>query len=57
MTELERLVREWRDAQHAIDRIPLHQRRSGGLEPVERLVNAHNALLQYANERLGQSQH
>jgi hypothetical protein len=51
MTELERLVREWRDAQDEVDRTPIEERRINR-KPLDRLVNAHNALLKYANEKL-----
>ena len=49
---LERLVREWRDAQRLIDRTPVEERKRN-LEPLERLIAAHNALLKYANEEMG----
>jgi len=50
---LERLVREWRDAQREIDRTPQAEREHN-LAPLKRLVAAHNALLKYANEELGE---
>ena len=49
---LEKLVREWRDAQHAIDRMTVEERRKNR-EPLDRLVAAHNALRQYAEEEIG----
>jgi len=50
---LERLVREWRDAQREIDRTPVEERKNN-LGPLHRLIAAHNALLKYANEELGE---
>lgn len=50
-TQLEKLVREWRDAQKAIDRLTVEQRRRDRA-PLGRLVDAHNALLKYANEEM-----
>jgi hypothetical protein len=52
MTELEKLVREWRDAQKAIDRMPVAERRKDRA-PLDRMVAAHNALVKYADEELG----
>lgn len=49
---LERLVREWRDAQRAIDKLSVAQRKKD-IEPLNRLVAAHNALLKYAEEEMG----
>lgn len=49
---LESLVREWRDAQRAIDRLSVEQRKED-MTPLHRLIAAHNALLQYANEKMG----
>lgn len=49
---LEKLVREWRDAQKAIDRMTLEQRRVTG-EPLQRFIAAHNALVEYADEEMG----
>jgi hypothetical protein len=49
---LERLVREWRDAQREIDRTPVEERKNN-LGPLHRLIAAHNALLKYANEEMG----
>ena len=51
MTQIEKLVREWRDAQRAIDRMAVHERQEN-IEPLHRLVAAHNALLKYANEEI-----
>jgi hypothetical protein len=51
MTQLEKLVREWRDAQRAIDQTPVEERQRN-LEPLNRMVAAHNALLKYANEEI-----
>ena len=50
---LEKLVREWRDAQREIDRTPVEERKNN-LAPLQRMVAAHNALLKYANEELGE---
>lgn len=52
MTELETLVKEWRDAQHAIDKLSVEERRANR-EPLERMVAAHNALRKYADNKLG----
>ena len=49
--ELEKLVREWRDAQRAIDATPQHQRQHDRA-PLDRMVAAHNALRKYADEKL-----
>lgn len=49
---LEQLVREWREAQRAIDRMSVEQRRADP-EPLTRLVAAHHALVKYADEKLG----
>lgn len=49
---LEKLVREWRDAQNAIDRLSVEERRANR-EPLIRLVAAHNALKKYADEEMG----
>jgi hypothetical protein len=51
MTELERLVREWRDAQRAIDRMTQIERRRNAA-PLHRLLAAHAALVKYADEEL-----
>ena len=51
-THLEKLVREWRDAQRAIDRLSVEERKKD-IAPLERLIAAHNALLKYANEDMG----
>lgn len=48
---LEKLVREWRDAQKAIDQTPERERRWNS-KPLERMVKAHNALIKYADEQL-----
>jgi hypothetical protein len=60
---LEKLVREWREAQKAIDRMtpqerkldlpPLERLRKINIAPLERLVAAHNALVKYADEEMG----
>lgn len=58
MTELERLVIEWRDAQRAIDhqveqskqRLVLDAERR---DAIARMVDAHAALIKYANEEMG----
>jgi hypothetical protein len=49
---LERLVREWRDAQREIDKLTVEERQRD-FRPLMRMVAAHNALLKYANEELG----
>jgi hypothetical protein len=48
---LNRLVREWRDAQRAIDTLSVEERRKD-LSPLQRMVAAHNALLKFAEEEL-----
>lgn len=52
MNDLERLVKEWRDAQRAIDRMPVRERQTNR-EPLDRMIAAHNALLEYADEKFG----
>lgn len=52
MSELEKLVKEWRDAQRAIDQTPVRERQTNR-EPLDRMIAAHNALLKYADEELG----
>ena len=52
MTTLEKLVREWREAQKAIDRLT-PQERKFNIGPLERLISAHNALIKYADEEMG----
>ena len=49
---LEKLVREWRDAQHAIDKMTVEERRRDR-KPLDRMVAAHNALRKYAEEEMG----
>ena len=49
---LEKLVREWYEAQKAIDRMTPDQRLKN-TEPLHRLVAAHNALRKYAEEEMG----
>lgn len=49
---LEKLVREWREAQKAIDRTPVEERRRDS-RPLDRLVAAHNALVKYIDEEMG----
>ena len=56
MTPLEKLVREWRDAQTAIDRMSIAQRHANR-EPLNRLLAAHNALIKYADEELPSKLH
>ena len=51
LTTLKKLVREWRDAQKAIDATPVEERQHNR-EPLERLVRAHNALVKYADEEM-----
>jgi hypothetical protein len=48
---LEQLVREWRDAQEAIDAMTPKERR-GNPKPLDRMIAAHNALIKYAKEEL-----
>jgi hypothetical protein len=54
MTTLERLVREWCDAQQAIDRLSVAKRQSD-IEPLNRLIAAHNALLKYAESEIARA--
>jgi hypothetical protein len=49
---LEGLVREWRDAIQAVDKMSLEERRRDE-KPLHRIVAAHNALLKYAVEEMG----
>jgi hypothetical protein len=49
---LERLVREWRDAQKAIDRMTVQERQKNR-EPLDRLIAAHNTLIKYIDEEMG----
>jgi hypothetical protein len=49
---LEKLVKEWRDAQKAIDRMTVKERREDD-SALQRLVAAHNALIKYADEEMG----
>jgi hypothetical protein len=51
MTELEKLVKEWRDAQKAIDNMTPEQRQKD-IAPLDRLMQAHYALNEYADEHL-----
>ena len=51
LTTLKKLVREWRDAQKAIDATPVEERQHNR-EPLDRLVRAHNALVQFADEEM-----
>jgi hypothetical protein len=48
---LEDLVREWRLAQLAIDKMTVDERRADE-RPLDRLVAAHQALVAYADEEL-----
>jgi hypothetical protein len=48
---LEKLVTEWRDAQKAIDRMTVEERRRDR-KPLDRLVAAHNALIKYVDEEM-----
>jgi len=50
--QLERLVKEWRDAQKAIDQLTPQQRGKDS-KPLDRLIEAHNALIKFADETLG----
>lgn len=49
---LEKLVREWRDAQKAIDAMTVKERNQDRA-PLDRLIAAHNALIKYADEEMG----
>lgn len=49
---LEKLVREWREAQKAIDRMS-NEERLTNKTPLDRLIAAHNALIKYADEEMG----
>jgi hypothetical protein len=49
--KLETLVREWRDAQKAIDKMSVAERRTD-MRPLARMIDAHNALLKFAKEEL-----
>lgn len=49
--DLEALVIEWRNAMLAIDRLSV-QHRQRDIAPLERMVAAHNALVQYIDETL-----
>lgn len=49
---LEKLVREWREAQKAIDRLTPQERQSNR-EPLDRMIAAHNALVKYVDEEMG----
>ena len=51
VTRVEKLVKEWREAQLAIDRMTLQQRRSDR-RPLDRVIAAHNALVKYADEEI-----
>jgi hypothetical protein len=48
---LEDLVCEWRDAQLAIDKMSVAERRAD-MRPLARMIDAHNALLKFAKEEL-----
>jgi hypothetical protein len=55
---LEKLVREWRDAQRAVDRQVEESKMRDVLMAergfaVNRLIAAHNALIKYADEEMG----
>lgn len=54
-TDLEKLVREWRNAQKAIDALEKHHNPTVGQrsDALDRLVTAHNALVKYADEEMG----
>lgn len=49
---LEKLVREWREAQKAIDQLSVIERQINR-EPLNRLIAAHHALIKYADEEMG----
>jgi hypothetical protein len=51
MTELELLVKEWREAQDAIDDLTASER-ARDTRPLNRLIAAHDALREYADEHL-----
>jgi hypothetical protein len=48
---LEKLVREWRDAQKAIDAMTPDERELNYV-PLHRLITAHNALIKYIDEEM-----
>jgi hypothetical protein len=51
---LERLVREWREAQKDIDALEKHYNPTVGQrsDALDRLVAAHNALIKYVDEEM-----
>lgn len=49
--ELAKLVKEWRQAQKAIDAMTVQERRANR-EPLNRLVAAHNTLVRFADEEI-----
>lgn len=51
MTDLEKIVREWREAQLVIDCMSTDERRHDD-RPLRRLIAAHDALTEYADKRL-----
>jgi hypothetical protein len=50
---LRALVREWREAQKAIDRMSVEERQRDDA-PLFRLVHAHAALIKYADEEMAE---
>lgn len=50
--ELSRLVREWREAQKAIDALTVEERRRDDA-PLQRMIAAHQALVRYVDEEMG----
>jgi hypothetical protein len=51
MTDLEKIVREWREAQLVIDCMSVDERRHDD-KPLRRLIAAHDAMVKYADEHL-----
>jgi hypothetical protein len=51
MTDLEKIVREWREAQLVIDCMSVDERRHDD-KPLRRLIAAHDAMVKYADKHL-----
>jgi hypothetical protein len=51
-TRLEMLVKEWYDAQKVIERMTKKERRNTR-EPLDRLIAAHDALINYVDKEMG----
>jgi hypothetical protein len=53
MTELEELVTEWYSSHKIIDRMKSdHNRYRAGRAPADRMIAAHDALMQYVEKQL-----